>query len=248
MAIFSYNNNIFSYNNKVFTTPWKPNRISGLIFWSDANTRNILQNENLIHQWKDNSGNLNHAIQINDSYKPSLVDSVINGYPAIMFQNTRFLNISLTLNYYTVFTVINSLNNKYIYEFGNNCNTGTGFYLTGDVSAVRTAKLSVSYSATAKDYNDNWLSGSWKILSHQYDGTNKGHKLYINKSNALLNPLISNNPGALGVTDNLHLGARYDSSNGTNAYIPEFLVFNRCLSLTEINQINDWLNDKYAIY
>lgn len=250
MPIFSYNNNIFSYNNKVFQTPWNPGRLSNMIFWSDASNKNINQSNGRIHMWRDNSGNLNNAIQIIDIRKPSVVDNIKNGYPALFFQGSQCLNIPLYLNYYTTFTVVSALNNNYIYEFSNDATTNTGFYLNGNTNAIKTTFSGSTLLTTSKNYTSNWLTSgnSWKIIVHQYDGTHYGHRLIINKSIALLSNVSTNNPGNLNKLDNLNLGSRYNGSYGLFGYITEFMVFNDYLDLNTIYKISDWLNNKYSIY
>lgn len=250
MPIFSYNNKMFDYNNKVFTTPWKPNRISNMIFWSDANSRNIVESDGLINMWRDNSGNLNNAVQLTENRKPTVINDVINGYPALYFQNSKCLNIPLYINYFTTFTVISSSNSNYIYEFSNDATNNTGFFLNGDTNTLKVTFVSgMTIDTSSKNYTSNWLSsGGWKIVVHQYNGTHLSHRLIINKSNTLLTNVSTENPGALNKLDNLNLGSRYNGSYGINGYIPEFLVYNRYLELSEIFEISDWLNSKYQIY
>ena len=240
MSIFSYNNKIFAYNNKIFKTNWKPNQISDMIFWSDANSRNIIKDSyNRVSYWKDNSGLMNHSAQSLNSKKPLLVENVKNGHPSLYFQSDKFLQMTLNINYFTIFSVISTTNNNYIYSYGDD---DTGFYLNGDTNVL---KVSNSGTTSTKNYTNNWLSGSWKILIHQYNGTNLSHKLIINKENINLTNVSTDNPGILS-QNIFKLGSK--DNYGISGYIPEFMIFNRSLELSEMFQISDWLNDKYEIY
>ena len=107
MPIFNQGGKFFTTSeNKMIITPWKPNRISGLSFWGDSDTKNIIRNGNSIDSWLDSSGKLNNAVQTITNKKPIYIENIINGFPSLYFQNVSMLNIPLYLNYFTIFTVI----------------------------------------------------------------------------------------------------------------------------------------------
>ena len=41
--IFSQNGKVLTQNNKIFTTPWSPKDVNNMLFWGDANSRNIIK-------------------------------------------------------------------------------------------------------------------------------------------------------------------------------------------------------------
>ena len=252
MPIFKSSGYISKINNKILGTPWNPTRISGMLFWSNSNKKNITLVDNKITVWKDNSGYLNNGIQTYPSRQPYYIDNIINGYPALYFQSNKNITIpSLYMNRFTIFTVINSNDNNLVYEFGNNTQTATGFYLNGSTNTIGVSYSGLT-SASIKNYTTNWLSSgnTWKIISHQYDGTHASHKMYINGDYAFTSTYFSydKNPGNLNATLDLNLGSKYNATNGVDAYIAEYIVYDNYLSIDELNKIEIYLNNKYNIY
>jgi hypothetical protein len=244
------NSKYFSENNIKFYTEWSPRSIGNMIFWGKPEKRYITKNINNISIWKDNSGMMNDAKQINGYNNPIFVENYVNGYPALFFQNDKFLTIPLNINNFTIFTVIKSNNNKIVYEFGDNTNIETGFYLSGDRNSIAVSNSGLSNLASIKDNGINWLSdNTWKILTHQYNGTHSSHKLFINSIFQNMNNYFSydNNPGDI-TTKMINLGAKSSGLDGTKSHILEFIVFNKYLSNSEINEVNNYLNSKYEIY
>lgn len=243
MSIFNYNNKVLVWNNKILKTAWKPNRINGIEFWSDSNIKNIRLHDGLVHGWIDISGKMNNAVQDFTAYFPTFLENVINSYSSLYFQDNKYLKIPLYLEQFTIFTVIKSNDNGVVYEFGDNT---TGFYLSGEDKTISTNK--VGYSI--KKNSNNWLSGNWKILTHQYNGTHSSHKLYINNSNINLGTYMGYDfdPGLLSYNSVLNIGSKSDGINGVNAYIAEYIVYNNYLSYDEISMVNNYLNNKYLIY
>ena len=252
MSVFTIGNgNLFSANNKIFKSPWSPNKLDGMVFWGDANSRNIQIENNLISEWNDTSGSQNNAVQTTTSFKPTYVENFINGFPALYFQNNKCVNIPLTLDYFTIFTVIKSNNNKTVYEFGDNSSIDSGFVLNGDKKCITVTNSGLSNIASQKEYENSWLVDSnWKIIAHQYNGTHSTHRLFINSELKYLSTSLDLNgdPGALNKSFNLNLGAKSDGSIGSNAYISEYIVFDNYLSTSEIENISTYLNQKYQIY
>jgi len=252
MPILNHGGKTFSQNNKTLTTPWKPSKINGLIFWGDSNPINISANSNRISTWLDSSGKMNNGIQTTSSKKPYYIKDVINGHSAILFQNINNLSIKININVFTIFTVIKSINNNYVYEFGSSTENTTGFYLNGNTNAMAVSVSGIS-NCTIKKQNVNWLSSGsteWKIITHQYNGTHSSHNLFINSNMIFLPTYLNynNNPGEINKMSNLILGSKGDDTFGLNAYITEYLIFDTYLEYEDILKINNYLNNKYSIY
>lgn len=251
MSILNNNEKIFSINNKILSTSWKPSSIDGLIFWGDSSPINIISSNNRISTWLDSSGKLNNGIQLNSTKKPHYIKNIINGYSAIFFENIHNISIPLTLNKFTIFTVMKSFNNNNVYEFGLSTDTSTGFYLNGSTKAIAVSVSGLS-SCSIKEQPLNWINtgSTWKIIIHQYDGTHESHKLYIN-SNLCFSPTYLNynkNPGLLNKSSNLYLGSKGDDTYGLNGYITEYLIYDTYLSYNDILTVNNYLNNKFSIY
>jgi len=160
--------------SKLFKTSWKPNMINDMIFWGDANSRNIKSDNNGVYYWKDNSGKMNHGYQTNN--KPTHLNNIINGFPALYFNNIDSIIVDLSINYFTIITVTKVIDDDYIYEFGEVAGDG-GFYLNGDTNSL---SINNSGLKSQKSNGNGWFSGDWEILTHKYGGTHESNSLYIN--------------------------------------------------------------------
>lgn len=250
MHVFKQNDKMFSQNDIIFKGNWSPTEYDNLVFWSNANVKNVKLNvSNLIYSWKDNSGNMSDAIQLSSIRQPVISKNKINGFPTIYFQNSKFLRINLNLDYYTIILVMQSSDNDFVYEYGDNAETSTGFYLNGsNINSISTTISGFTGSASVKSSPSNWLSSDWKIISHMYDGTHSGHMLFENNTFKPLNNTYTDDPGALNITQDLNLGCKSSGLNGINGYIAEILIFDRSISLDERTDIVNNLNYKYQIF
>lgn len=252
MAFFSQGGHIFSQSGHVFHTNWSPSKLTGLVFWSNGDSKNITEESNTVYEWKDMSGLMNNAFQIYSLYRPSLQSNIINGYSALYFENNHTVNVSLSLNYFTVFSVVKSYDEDIIYQFGNNPNTETGFYLKGTNIYSPNTIIVNSSGTSMKNHTNDWLTagGTWKILTQSYNGTHDTNKLYINSNKINLSTYsgYNGNPGSLSSTKTLYIGGNHNNTSGIRGYIAEYLVFNRELSNSERGTVLNYLNSKFQIY
>ena len=250
MPIFSQNNLMFSSNNNIFKTIWYPNNYDSLIFWSNANKKNVVTTNDTISVWLDNSGNLNNASQSLQTRQPVHVENIINGFPALYFQNNKVLKTELELNNFTIMSVVKASNNDIVYEYGNSTEDYTGFYLYGSTPTIAVSNSGYTNLASVKSYSNNWLSSgnTWKIITHSYNGTSNTHKMYINNIYVSMSTVYGNNPGNLNIKQFLNIGAKSNSTIGINGYIAEFLVFNENIDNDKFKKILKYLNDKYQIF
>jgi len=251
MPIYTQGGKMFTQNNKMFETSWKPSRIDGLIFWGNAEKINLVESESgQISLWRDMSGIKNDGVQDTTNNKPYYKEEQINGYPALHFSNTNNISISATIDNFTIITVIKSEDSDIVYEFGNDTDSSTGFYLKGSSNSIAVSKDGLTGTANIRSHSNNWLIGGWKIVTHSYGGSNSSHKLYVD--DLLINTSIyfgyDDDPGSLNKTDKLYVGSKINGVDGFNGYIAEYLVFDKYLPLETIEQISNYLNNKYNIY
>ena len=250
MPIFKQGGKFLGGDNKLLTTPWTPSRIPGLIFWGEANKRNVVLNNGNISIWKDSSGNQNNANQIYSSKRPILIENHTNGYPSIYFQNNKQLIISSLpiTDSFTIITVIRTLDNDTVYEYGDNLSgTGNNFYLNGGTNSI---SLTNSGLSSSKSNSSNWLGGSLKIILHQYNGDHSSHKMFINGEFVNLTDYIGEDedPGSLSILSDLSIGSKQDSSYGIDGFILEYLVYDEYLDFDKSTEITSQMNNKYNVF
>jgi len=246
--MFSYDDNIYSYNNNMFRNDSKiSSSIDGMLLWLEPSKKNIvLDSQNKVIKWKDISGKLNHAYSdLRATYQPN----TLNGYPTLLFNNNVY-NVDLFINHFTIFTVFTSSDKDYIYEFGDDTDLETGFFLNGDDKSIGVSKDGTSNLSSFKEYQNSWGVGPWRLITHYYNGTNDYHRFNINGEILPLGPYYGydDDPGNIGETKTLHIGARLNAANGMNGSIAEYIVYNRLLSDSEMDIVQNYLNNKYAIY
>ena len=85
-----------------FTSQSEP----GCLIWF-ASDSGVVQTSNKINEWKDLSGNNNHAYQLSSLLQPDFIDSVLNNKPVIRFDGTDdFMSFNEITNIRTCFFVV----------------------------------------------------------------------------------------------------------------------------------------------
>jgi len=195
-----------------------------------------------ITSWQDKSGN-NIILTPNIQNGPTFISSFVNGKPAIQCDGTQGLSTNnfLVQNTWTFFSV-----------------------------AKRDAGDS---GRTFSAYNINMLIGSWNGNSDRfygndtngwlYEGTSQSENWIIttaysdaNSSNSFLfrqngTTLSSGNSSTSISIDGLSFGGGIwngGNQEPANCYFSEFIIYARVLNSTEIQQVEAYLNQKYAIY
>lgn len=244
-----------------------PSDISGLSLWLKADAGvNTIQKSTLdgtattssVTSWEDQSGSVKNALP--ESYNPSInagdsnptfVSSVVNNKPALYFDATQYLKTANIFNGTTprtMFAVYNVNDIRSVNaicgianEFDNVEGTNFALYARSDLNS-NPYFSSNTYDLTGPAFQLD----IWKLASVDYNGTTTN--LYSNGSLA--------NSGDLSIdtsNSSFFIGADYyteDPEQRTyyGGYICEILVYNKALSKTERQQVEGYLNAKYAIY
>ncbi|MCX7935627.1 MAG: hypothetical protein N3A66_10265, partial [Planctomycetota bacterium] len=64
-------------------TPFAPTDVPDLILWLDANQGIMLDDQNRVAKWEDQSGSGNHLAAPNESLRPALKKAALNGMPVV---------------------------------------------------------------------------------------------------------------------------------------------------------------------
>jgi hypothetical protein len=123
-----------------------PKDITGLGLWLAADKETTLADNDPVSSWTDFSGNNFHAVQTNATYKPLFKTNIINGLPAIQFDNSDdFMTVNAGLS------------------IGNDTNFGI----------LIVYNTLGSYAASKRVINgtsNNWLMGPHQNLHRMYNG------------------------------------------------------------------------------
>ena len=223
----------------------------GMVLWLDAG-KDITHGSG-VSKWEDQSGNDNDAAQTNSLNQPTYVTNELNGYPVVRFTvSEKYLSHpSILTSDYTAFYVLKltatSKENKLYYYHAGSVSTGDlGFFAEywwapsygwGSVGNVNNSVTPQTRDLRASKVYPTPLD--WRIHTHQPDALYKNGEVILNYVPE------SDDVYAGGLTT---IGSRSD--NSTLYFvgdIAEILVYDRILTVSEREMVEDYLSDKYGI-
>jgi len=225
--------------------PFNPSQITTTL-WLDSTDSSTLTDDGagLISQWRDKSGNNNHANGVTTG-RPTLTLAVQNGLNVLRFSPPNSLEIvnRLTLTgEYTIFTV---LSRRVI--------TGTRIFI-GD--SLTDAKLGHTVPSTQRFFARSLSAGSndqtivyptainvFGLISVQRDASNKVDYQFNNTSAVRLYADASQS----GTTGVRRIGNDNAGTAGWNGDIAEVIVIDGNVSSALKTQINNYLITKYNL-
>jgi len=219
----------------------------GMVLWLDAG-KGITKSEELVSNWEDQSGIGNDATA-DAPYQPTWVENVseINDNPVVRFTgDEKYLRHSpiLTGDYtaFYVLTLTESEGKLLYYYHAGNVNAGDlGFFAENDnkdegwgsVGNAGTPSVAVRTSDVFPTPDD------WRIHTHQPE------TLYKNGED-VFDYRREDDVYAGNLTD---IGSRSDHATlHFVGDIAEILVYDRILTVSEREMVEDYLNAKYSIY
>jgi len=249
---------------------------SGLSLWLKADAGVTLSGAN-VTAWADQSGNgFNASGNVaGGGVNPAFESNVKNGKPALLFGTGNTATILRTApttfgnsGEFTIFTA---------HQYNNINNTWAELISKGDLASSEGTEFSIaarhiSSSAPTQssfgvmgvvegeeglEYNWNYLfadpaSTNWSLICATQSIENDSQKYHINGS------LVSSSESVVEVNPtNISIGIgnggddstpRAPSNGGFSGYISEIIFYNREVTTPERQQVEAYLNTKYAIY
>jgi hypothetical protein len=251
-------------------TAVSPIPTTGLSLWLKADAGVTLSGAN-VTAWADQSGNgFNANGNVIDGVNPTFVSNVKNGKPVLRFGNDNDATILRTdattfgnSGEFTLFTV---------HQYNETDNTWATLISKGDLATEAettfeiTARFVSSDPATSSfgvmgyaddTYGWNFLyqepaSTSWSIVCATQSLTNNSQQYHINGS------LASSSSSVAGINaTNIAIGIgnggsgsepRTATYGGFKGDLAEVIFYNRAITTPERQQVEAYLNTKYAIY
>lgn len=221
------------YKSKLSYVPFVPTDMAGCQLWLDAG-QGITLNGSNVSQWADMSGNNNHAVQNTASAQPQILTNELNGMSSVYFSGTKYMLFS-GINAYgniSIFTV-----NKALDSGGNN-GTVLGTLTDYDYRHwLGASSFSYQFGSSVTSVS---LS-SYNLIESIDNGTN----IKIYKNGNIVNT-ISN------IDSNIYI-QQLGALTGGNGYalkgnICELILYTNTLSDIERQQVENYLNTKYALW
>ena len=208
--------------------------ISGITTTSTANT-------DLVTAWADQSGN-SIVLTPDNQNSPTFVSSFLNGKPAIEFivgSNTGLSNTSFGLTGFTFFSVTKQkpTNTGRIFSsyFGNVLIGTWGIYSNRFYGGEDNGWLAEG-EQTSTDF---LITTAFSDPNTTFDFSQNGVSQFSGASNSTV---ILN---GISVGGGVWNGGNEEASD---SYVCEIVIYNRTLTLTERQQVEAYLNQKYQIY
>lgn len=241
-----------------------PTDISNLVVWLDAGKglfdatsggSAVTTDASTVARWEDQSGNGNNFTQSGSSQRPQLKTSIQNGLNVLRLTNSTFVvcnNNALFRNISgaTVFGVRKCASNPTGEQniFRANINNSSpsriffavGFGTAGRANAGGRRLDTDSFSGIVS--TNNVSTTAFEIQSAVYDYANTNLFLYFDGSQEASNTSWQT-AGSTSDTDSSQI--RVGTFNGD---IAEVIAYNRALSTAERENVEKYLNEKYAIY
>ena len=222
---------------------FQPSDLNNLVLWLDANDVDgntstfYEQNGTAISKWVNLADSDHNFTQSNTSKQPVLHRNVINGKPAIFFDNTDD-GMSSTLNInnrpYSILILFNCLDNV---SRARRAIQGSSNWLIGPYSN----KIGYHPNDGWASHTENFTAGNFYFVSAVT--TDQGSTFIVNGKDVTTNSNANNSPGYL------HLGGSGSSSGEVlNGYICEVIGFNREISATELNQLQTYIAYKWNVH
>lgn len=233
-----------------------PTAVSGLTLWLKADSL-ALANGASVSSWLDSSPNGNNANQAVSALQPIFVSNWRNGLPAINMNSVtrRRIDIpSLTLSKNCTVLFIHSgvtgiaANDAFFIEHGINASTNDGFsvFTTGNplYQIRRDATLVGSGNFSNEIYN---RSGGTRpfIYSQIFNNLRPTGR---HNGSPIVSDVIYNDFTTDNVTATLHIGQRANATVLSDGLLAELIIYNRALTISELNGVEEYLSNKYKLF
>ena len=214
-----------------------------------------LQDGTIVNAWDDMSGN---------GYRITALDAnpVINGNSLYfngvnnMLQYGGYTTISGTTvkTEFLVFEAEDTASTEFMISYGDTDSSGlqNSFLLVQGGTPIGNG--TGMFQSDYRTYNKNMVdsNGDGWIPNKKYiwvRSTWEANNTYeTNRINAFDTDVLTYNNGPYNIGCCLHVGGWYDESRQFKGKMYEYIVYNRALSLSEIEAIEAYLNNKYNIY
>jgi hypothetical protein len=232
---------ITSSTGKIFLSSSIPS--SNLKLWLRSDLA-VTSASSAVSTWGDVCGLGNDATQSTGGNQPTLVESAINGNPALQFNGTSSkmsLPTSLTLgvqsNPYEMFIVAKSSSSNIQFLIAGGATEQFEYHLNG--MGARFIPTTTVYldKGTDKNYTD----GNAHLFSARASSSGGAVRVNGIDGGTTSNNILSSNAG------NLLLGVRSNGAYFLNGEIAEVILYNRVLSAEERTTVEQYLKGRYAI-
>lgn len=241
-----------SYLGQIFGNDFFLADLSPVLWLDAADETTITENGGSVSQWDDKSGNDYDPVQTTGANQPTTGSEFLNGKNVLQFspEEKRLFNASGPIfsqsssDEFTFIIVLKTPTSEDGYVLANASNASNGFgiyaksdgkyYLSNgnDISGADSVSRSSNYEILTVRYSNNEVLMS--INGSETTGTNTNSYTF--------GPAIATNPFAIGARP-----ASTASLVLLDFNLAEICSYNRALSVTELNQVGQYLSSKWGV-
>ena len=221
-----------------------------LVLWIDASDfETITLNGSDVSQWRDKSGNGNHANQTIASRQPLYATNAVNGKSVVrlngildnfLITHSSTLNLSNTCSIFAAFNKTNVAGEEYLFQKG-------GASVVGGPPAIRFHADTFNFDSPGwgVDFDKtSFPTGSFIINTVVRD---TGSYLVFNIDRVATTPTTFLDKAFSNNTSNLHIGSNTgETGNFFQGDIGEILIFNSRLSVYQTFLVENYLANKWG--
>lgn len=238
------------------SSAWSPLKLSPLGWWDAKDYSTITESGGAVSQWSDKSGNSNHVLQSNGSYKPTYSATGFASAPSILFDGTddflerQTINVNTTkLTCSMVFVQVSykvwaswmsgQVNGQYDY----NSTTGFGW------SSYNTDGTEAHFTRNSTNYRAGTGTIAYGTKYHlQIVVDGSSFVMYRNNSSIYSNSITS---GTFTSAMEFVMGGQHTSSstrtNCANMHLMEVVLTNTALDSTDRGLLHTYLQSKWSL-
>jgi len=238
------------------TKSFSPKNISGLSLWLKSDAGVTLSGSN-VTAWADQSGNNNNAIA-NTGEEPTFVSSFLNNKPAIEFNgqgqimqiaDANSLDFLNTSSFIVLKYIGEGTGNNIVYIKNADAGSPADQAMYGLVATLFGDNL--SFPLNVNDWVDHPTNVDIKdsiprIFSMTYGGSDI--LMYANGFEVGSDSIGGNISTSTGTLQIGGYNKSFDAEEYFYGQIAEIIMYNRAVTSTEREQVESYLNTKYAIY
>jgi hypothetical protein len=192
-----------------------------------------------VGQWTDQSGNGNHATQTTAAKKPLYKVSIVNGQPVVRFDGTN--DYLATANV----TIAQPITTFVVFQRTAALKASSHALLALTPTIVITPTPN---GFTSLDAGTAWIDGTAWAASTFFLST-----VVVNGASSVLYKNgasdATGNPGSAGwATEPIVVGSTDGTNNFLGGDVTEIIIYNSALSAGNRQQVENYLNAKYALY
>jgi hypothetical protein len=216
--------------------PFSPDDIEGLLLWLKADAIEGLSDDEAVATWEDSSSSDNDFTQGTAENRPVYKTNILNSKPIVRCSGENKYLTCATISDTQPFTL------WFVMDMTNDANDGGVFFYDEAITDMATDSAGAPNTAWIMDAGDSHhfglTAGGFHIIAAVFDGASS---VGYDDGTGTAGANTGTNAWLIGDTS---LGNKFSTAPRD---IAEVLFYNSALSTADLNNVGDYLADKYNL-